>query len=68
VHPALLHGGPRSARLKRLLSGTVSLIRSHWLLYHSDLHNSPRIKVVSKFISETVREKRATFLPSQAGK
>jgi len=55
-------------RLKRLLSGTVSLIRSYWLLYHSDLHNSPRIKVVSKFISETVREKRAAFLPSQAGK
>lgn len=55
-------------RLKRLLSGTVRIVRSYWLLYHSDLHRSPRIKVVSKFISEIVREKRAMFLPSQAGK
>lgn len=55
-------------QLKRLLSGTVRLNRTYWLLYHSDLHNSPRMKVVTKFISETVREKRAMFLPRQAGK
>ena len=53
-------------RLKRLLSGMVRLTRTYWLLYHSDLHNSPRIKVVSKFITEVVREKRSFFLPNQS--
>lgn len=52
-------------RLTRLLPESVRLIRSYWLVYHSDLRNSPRIKVVSKFISDTVRAKRAMFLPSK---
>ncbi len=55
-------------RLHRVLPGTIRLIRSYWLIHHSDLHNAPRIKVVSKFIAETVREKRAILLPSGGDK
>ncbi|WP_454918831.1 LysR family transcriptional regulator [Xanthobacter sediminis] len=53
-------------RLKRLLPESVRLTRSYWLVHHSDLHDSPRIKVISKFICDTVRDKRAMFLPGRA--
>lgn len=56
----------RENRLKRLLPGAVRIIRSYWLVYHSDMHNSPRIKVVTKFIADAVRDKRAMLLPTAA--
>lgn len=53
-------------RLVRVLPAAIRLVRSYWLIYHSDLHNSPRLKVVSKFIADTVRDKRALLLPTAA--
>lgn len=42
------------------------LIRSFWLLLHSDLRNIARVRVTADFIAEQVSKSHALFLPSGA--
>lgn len=58
----------REPSLKRVLPDTVRIMRTYWILCHSDMHNVPRIRVIMKFISEVVRDKRSMFLPTVTAK
>jgi DNA-binding transcriptional LysR family regulator len=51
------------ANLVRLLPADVSLIRSFWLLIHSDLRHLSRIRVTAEFIAEEVRRNSRLFRP-----
>lgn len=51
------------ADLVRLLPAEVSLIRSFWLLIHSDLRHLSRIRVTAEFIAEEVRRNSRLFRP-----
>lgn len=46
-----------------VLPGEVTLTRSLWLLTHSDLKDLPRIRAVSRFLTEETRAARDLFLP-----
>jgi DNA-binding transcriptional LysR family regulator len=46
-----------------VLPDKVGLIRSLWLLTHSDLKDLPRIRAVSRFLTEETRASRDLFLP-----
>ncbi|MFT0891871.1 LysR family transcriptional regulator [Pseudochelatococcus sp. G4_1912] len=50
-------------RLMRLLN-EVRLLRSFWLLVHSDMRDLARIRVTSDFIAEEARRARNLFLPA----
>lgn len=51
--------------LVRVLPDQVQLIRSFWLIIHSDMRKLARIKTVSDFIAREVRSNRETFLPKE---
>jgi DNA-binding transcriptional LysR family regulator len=61
VLPCFLVDG--HADLVRLLPAEVSLIRSFWLLIHSDLRHLSRIRVTAEFIAEEVRRNSRLFRP-----
>jgi molybdate transport repressor ModE-like protein len=42
------------------------LIRTFWLLLHSDLRNTARVRVTADFIVEQVNDAQALFLPSKS--
>lgn len=42
------------------------LIRTFWLLLHSDLRNIARVRVTADFIAEQVSQSHALFLPAEA--
>lgn len=50
------------AGLVRVLPGQVGLTRSFWLLTHADLKGLARVRTVADFITEAVRDARATLL------
>jgi DNA-binding transcriptional LysR family regulator len=54
----------RRSDLVRILPEGVILVRSYWLLTHSDMLSVKRIKVASDFIGSVVRAARPAFLPS----
>lgn len=64
VLPCFLADGV--APLVRVLPETVRLIRTFWMLTHSDMHDLARIRVTSKFIADTVQRAEAQFLPDGA--
>ncbi|MCF4165773.1 LysR family transcriptional regulator [Zavarzinia compransoris] len=49
--------------LTRVLPGAIGLTRSFYLVTHSDLKDLPRIRAVSRFITEETRGARALFNP-----
>lgn len=49
--------------LVRLLPDTVRLIRSFWLLVHSDLRHLSRVRVTADFIAAEVRRHSSLFRP-----
>lgn len=49
--------------LTRVLPDTFKLIRSFWLLLHSDLRNIARIRATADFIVEQTIKAQAQFLP-----
>lgn len=53
----------RQPGLVRVLPLQVALTRAYWLLAHSDMLAFRRIRTVSDFIAETIREDRRKFLP-----
>lgn len=61
VLPCFLVDG--HADLVRLLPEEVSLIRSFWLLIHSDLRHLSRVRVTAEFIAEEVRRNSRLFRP-----
>jgi len=61
VLPCFLVDG--HADLVRLLPTEVSLIRSFWLLIHSDLRHLSRVRVTAEFIAEEVRRNSRLFRP-----
>jgi hypothetical protein len=53
----------REPRLKRVLQKDVKLIRSFWLIVHTDMRELARVRFCSEFIAEEVRAQRKLFLP-----
>lgn len=53
----------KQQNLKRILTKEIRIIRSFWLVTHSDLRELPRVRAASDFITETVRKERGLFLP-----
>lgn len=52
--------------LIRLLPSEIRIIRSYWLVIHSDLRRLPRVRAAADFITDAVRAERDLFLPDQA--
>jgi DNA-binding transcriptional LysR family regulator len=52
--------------LVRLLPTEIRIIRSYWLVIHSDLRQLPRVRAAAAFIADAVRAERDLFLPGQA--
>ena len=52
-------------RLTRVLP-SFRLIRTFWLLLHSDLRNIARVRVTADFIAEQVSEAQSLFLPAKS--
>jgi DNA-binding transcriptional LysR family regulator len=50
--------------LVRVLPGGIAIVRSYWLLTHSDMLGLKRIKIASEFVTSVVRAARPAFLPS----
>ncbi len=53
------------ARLVRVLPDSVTLIRTFWMIVHSDLRDLARIQVTLDFIAGEVRRHAAHFLPAE---
>ena len=53
-------------RLVRLLPAEVRLIRTFWMIVHSDLRDLARIRATMEFILERVRSNTGLFLPDDA--
>lgn len=54
----------RRPDLVRILRHSMIIVRSYWLLTHSDMLNLKRIKIASEFITSVSRAARPAFLPS----
>ena len=50
-------------RLKRILGRAVALVRSFWLIMHTDMRDLARVRVAAEFIVDEVRAARGLFLP-----
>jgi DNA-binding transcriptional LysR family regulator len=51
-------------RLVRLLPKEVRLMRTFWMIVHTDMRNLARIRVTSDFVAEEVRKVALRFLPA----
>lgn len=52
-----------NANLVRVLPGEVRLIRTFWMIVHSDMRELARIKVTADFIADRVRRAGKFFVP-----
>jgi DNA-binding transcriptional LysR family regulator len=52
--------------LVRVLPGRFKLIRSFWMMLHSDLRNIARVRVTADFIAEQAAKAQAEFLPPES--
>lgn len=52
--------------LIRVLPAEIRIVRSYWLVIHSDLRQLPRVRAAADFITEAVRVERGLFLPGDA--
>ncbi|MEW6436355.1 MAG: LysR family transcriptional regulator [Pseudomonadota bacterium] len=62
ILPCFLADGHPS--LTRVLVREVALIRTFWMVVHSEMRNLPRIRAVGDFIASEVRSAGRLFLPS----
>ena len=53
--------------IRRVLPEEIKLIRTFWLVTHSDLRDLARVRVTSEFIVSAIQENRRVFLPSEHG-
>lgn len=53
--------------IRRVLREEIKLIRTFWLVTHSDLRDLARVRVTSEFIAKEIQERRRIFLPSEHG-
>ena len=53
------------SRLVRLLPRETRLIRTFWMIVHSDTRGLARIKATTDFIANAVREAGDLFLPKR---
>lgn len=51
------------SRLLRLLPDDVKLMRTFWMIMHSDMRELARIRVTAEFIAERVRQSIPRFVP-----
>ena len=49
--------------LARVMAAAVSVTRTYWLLFHSDMRDLRRVRIVADFIRQCVREDEHRFLP-----
>jgi DNA-binding transcriptional LysR family regulator len=63
VLPCFLAG--RDARLVRILPEEVRLVRTFWMIIHSDMRSLPRISATSAFILRQVQQAGNLFLPDR---
>jgi DNA-binding transcriptional LysR family regulator len=61
VLPCFMAAG--DPRLLRVMGEDFSLIRSFWLIIHSDIRDLARVRVTSEFIAQEIRANRRLFLP-----
>lgn len=61
ILPCFMAAG--ETRLQRVLRKEVTLIRSFWLIVHSDMRDLARIRFCSEFIAKEVHAERKLFLP-----
>jgi DNA-binding transcriptional LysR family regulator len=54
------------SRLVRVLPDDVILKRAIWMIVHSDMRDTARIRVTCDFIAELMRKSRERFLPQRA--
>ena len=52
-------------KLVRVLRGEFKLVRTFWLVLHSDLRNIARVRVTADFIVEQVAQSHTRFLPTR---
>ncbi|MDR3487444.1 MAG: hypothetical protein P4M05_21380, partial [Bradyrhizobium sp.] len=52
-------------KLARVLAQEVALIRTFWMIVHSEMRDLARVRVISDFIATEVQAASRTFLPSQ---
>jgi DNA-binding transcriptional LysR family regulator len=59
----LLHCFAVTPRLEveRVLLAQVEVVRSYWMIFHTDLARAPRIRAVADFLSQQVRAHAAEF-------
>ena len=59
----LLHRFAVTPRLEveRVLPDEVEVVRSYWMIFHTDLARAPRIRAVADFLSQQVRAHAAAF-------
>lgn len=62
VLPAFIADG--DARLARILPAEVRLIRTFWMIVHTDTRSLPRISATADFILRQVRAASGLFLPA----
>jgi DNA-binding transcriptional LysR family regulator len=54
----------READLIRLLPKEIRIIRSYWLVIHSDVRDLVRVKAVADFVADRVQAERQFFWPA----
>jgi len=55
------------SRLVRVLPAEVRLIRTFWMIVHSDMRELSRIRATMEFIADRVRQESNRFLPAGGG-
>lgn len=53
-------------RLVRILADQVTMVRTFWLVMHTDMRELARIRATANFISDRVHAESARFLPDHA--
>ena len=56
----------REPGLVRLFPAEIRVIREFWLVVHSDLRHTARLRAMTDFLTREVRDERALFLPEPA--
>lgn len=62
ILPCFMAG--RQPDLVRVLSAEVSVTRTYWLLFHSDMRDLRRIRLAADFVRQCVREDQRLFVPA----
>jgi DNA-binding transcriptional LysR family regulator len=57
--------GDTDPRLMRVLTNEIALVRTFWMIVHSDTRDLARVRVTTDFIASEIRTAERFFLSSQ---